>query len=372
MSAEHLLESLSGEVKQFTERANGKLTEVDARLLSIEQKLTAPRGSGDYHDEGLTIGQQIVSSDSFKAFQSSEAPRTGRIKVSTKTALVNSTLGSNLLVAADRRPIVDPIVRRLTVADVLPSAMTNSNSVEFPRESAFTNNAGPQYSAGSYENVTKPESALSFTLVSNPVTTLAHWIPVSKQLLDDSPALAGYVDSRLLYGLKLKEEDELLNGSGIQGHLSGLITNATAFSTSAYASTDSLIDTIQHAATQLASADLNADVVILNPTNWSQILSTKEASTNAYIFASPQFAARPLLWGLQVVVTNSIAADDFLVLDSRMAAMVFRRSEASVEVSREHSDYFVRNMAAVLCEERLTLAILHSGAILYGTFPFGS
>jgi hypothetical protein len=52
--------------------------------------------------------------------------------------------------------------------------------------------------------------------------------------------------------------------------------------------------------------------------------------------------------------------------------MVFRRSDATVEVSREHSDYFVRNMAAILCEERLALGVLHSGSILYGQFPFGS
>jgi HK97 family phage major capsid protein len=367
------LNTIGNELKEFTDRASNRLEQIDARMFSVEQKLTSP-GGGSFEAE-QTIGQKVVASDAYKSFVNGGHRSTGKIRIgdlSEKTALVNSSLGSSLLVQADRRAIVDPIVRRLTVADVLPSARTDSNAVEYPRETSYSNAGAPQYGAGAYENVAKAESALSFELVNTPVTTLAHWIPVSRQLLDDSQALSGYVDSRLLYGLRLKEENELLNGSGLQGHLSGLITNATAVSTSSYASTDSLIDTVLHAVTQLAAADLNADVVILNPVNWSQILSTKEASTNAYIFSDPRFQARPLLWGLQVVVTNSISVDDFLVLDSRMAAMVFRRSDATVEVSREHSDYFVRNMAAILCEERLALGVLHSGSILYGQFPFGS
>ena len=371
-SAEEMLSTMGGELKNFTSQATEKLPQVDLRLLAMEQKLTAPRG-GDGSGDLQSIGDKIIESEAFKNFQAGGHRSTGKIKIgSVKTALVNSVLGSPTLVQADRRGIVDPIQRRLTVRDVLPSANTQSNAVEFPRETSFTNNAAPQYSAGAYEGVTKAESAAAFELVTVPVTTLAHWIPVSRQLLDDSAALGGYINSRLMYGLKLKEEDEFLNGSGLQGHLSGLVTNATAFSTSAYASTDSYLDTIRHAQTQLAAADLVADVVILNPTDWDTILATKESSTNAYIFASPQFQARPLLWGLRVVITNSMTAGTFLVLDSNRAAMIFDRSDATVEISREHSDYFVKNMAAVLCEERLALAVLHSGAIIYGQFPFGS
>jgi HK97 family phage major capsid protein len=117
---------------------------------------------------------------------------------------------------------------------------------------------------------------------------------------------------------------------------------------------------------------LYADVCVPNPTNWDQLIATKAGTTNEYIFASPQFATRPLLWGLRTIITNSIAADSFLVLDSTRAAMVWNRQSVTVEVSREHSDYFTRNMAAVLAEARLALTIFHSGAIIYGSFPFGS
>ena len=50
--------------------------------------------------------------------------------------------------------------------------------------------------------------------------TLAHWIPVSRQVLDDAVALQDYINMRLMYGLKLVEENQLLNGNGIGQNLS--------------------------------------------------------------------------------------------------------------------------------------------------------
>jgi hypothetical protein len=46
--------------------------------------------------------------------------------------------------------------------------------------------------------------------------------------------------------------------------------------------------------------------------------------------------------------------------------------DATVEISREHSDFFVRNLAAVLCESRLALTVYRPTAFVTGGFPFGS
>ena len=217
-------ESLSTDLKEFTEKAGRKLAEQDARFLGLEQKFTAPQGFAAYNDENETPGAALINSDGFKAFLRG-APSSGFIEF--KTALINALGQNQPLVPSQRTGLVRPAQRNLRLRDVLPSSPTSSNSIELVKETAYTNNAGPQYSGGAYENVVKPESAFTFSLTPVPVSTLAHWIPVSNQLLDDSVALQGYINSRLMYGLKVKEEDELLNGSGIQGHLSGLVTNAT-------------------------------------------------------------------------------------------------------------------------------------------------
>jgi HK97 family phage major capsid protein len=75
---------------------------------------------------------------------------------------------------------------------------------------------------------------------------------------------------------------------------------------------------------------------------------------------------------MNVVVTNSMTQGQFLVMDSQRAGMIFDRQSATIEISREHSDYFTRNMAAILVEERLALCVFNSTAVIYGGWPFGS
>ena len=63
------LAAIGGEIEKFTHVVTGKMSETDARLLIIEQKMTGPRGggfasAGDVND----IAQTITESESFKSF----------------------------------------------------------------------------------------------------------------------------------------------------------------------------------------------------------------------------------------------------------------------------------------------------------------
>lgn len=367
------------ETKSTLEKLGNDWKEASLRLLTLEQKMDAQKFGSGSAEENKSIGQTVVESDGFKALQKG-APRTGPIPVGNfhKTALINAIGQNQPLVPPTHVPgIITPGLRRLTVRDLLPSVPTSSNSIEFVKEASFTNNAAPQYSAGAYENVVKAESALTFSLTPMPVSTVAHWIPVSRQLLDDAPAIQGYINTRLMYGLKLSEEGELLTGSGIQGHLSGLVTNATTMSTtSAVTASDTYIDTLRRAITQVQLSYFEPDGIIVHPSDWETIELTKETgsgiSSGMYIFANPTTQVGPRLWGMPVVVTQAMTQGQFLVGAFQLGATIWDRAGATVEISREHSDYFTRNMAAILCEERLALTVYRPLAFIYGGFPFGS
>ena len=68
----------------------------------------------------------------------------------------------------------------------------------------------------------------------------------------------------------------------------------------------------------------------------------------------------------------SMPESQFLVGAFQMSAMIWDKNDATIEISREHSDFFVRNMAALLCEERLALSVFRSDGLIYGGFPLGS
>jgi HK97 family phage major capsid protein len=369
----------SEETKKTVSKLADDFNATSARILLIEQKLDGNKFGSNAAAETKSIGQTFVESEGYKLLAKG-APRTGKVEVGSfhKTALINATGLNQPLVPPLIKPgIISPGVQRLTVRDLLPVTPISSNLVEYVKEASFTNNAAPQYSAGQYENVVKAESAMTFTLSSMGVSTLAHWIPVSRQLLDDAPAIQGYINSRLTYGLKLVEETELLTGSGIQGHLSGLVTNATTFDTTpVVTASDSYIDVLRRAVTQVQLSFFEPDGIVLHPRDWEVIELTKETGTGIssgmYIYANPRVQSGPQLWGLPVVVTTSMTQGQFLVGNFSQSSMIWDRNAATVEISREHSDYFVRNMAAILVEERLALTVFRATALIYGGFPFGS
>lgn len=358
---------LLGKVQQETKESIDKLAkaalETSARLLVLEQHVTAGGGAGGQNTV-KTYGELVTESEGFKAVQHG-AKETGKIPVGSfhKTAIINATGQNQPLVPDYRVPgILMPGLRRLTIRDLLPSNRTTSNLIQYTQEDTFTNTAAPQ--AG--ENVAKAESALVFSLHNAPVQTLAHWIPASRQVLDDSVSLADYINSRLMFGLKLVEEDQLLNGNGTGQNLRGLVPSAVAFNRVRAGDTD--VDAIRRAKTQVADSFFDADSVILNPHDWEVIELVKE-STGGYILSAPQTGAPPRLWGMDVVPTPAMPVGQFLCGAFRMAASIWDRWDATIEVSREHQDFFIKNMVAILCEERLALTVFRPSALVYGALP---
>lgn len=356
----------TGEVNVETKAALDKLStsasEITQRLTALEQKASSTPEADKTVD---SIGEQVIKSDAFAALA---AGRADRAKISVKTAIVNATGQNQPLVPSDRTSaMVLPAFRKLTIRDLLPAMRTSSNLVEFTRVLSFTNNAGPQYSSPNRENVTKPESALTFELANAPVVTVAHFIPVSKQVLSDSPMLSSYINTLLMYGLKLEEEDSIINGSGTSGALSGLLASGNYTAYNRDVSGDTKIDTLRRAITQVALSEYSASAILINPADWEEIELQKN-SQNSYIFSNPQMAATPSMWGLPVVATNSITSGDFVVGALDVAAAVWDREDASISVSNSNGTDFVKNMVTILAEERLALTVFRPLAIVGGSF----
>lgn len=363
-------------LKQFQEHMDSRVKTLGDRLLEVEQK-AAKRvaeldgGAGGAHGGELT--DLIMRSEGLQAFSKGMAPSVqiavpGKL---VKAAILNS---GSVLAAADRRPgIVAAPQRRFTIRSLLPAIPTESNSVEFTRELTFQNSAGPQYDASSpdphAEGAQKNESGMTFELATAQVITLAHWIPASRQVLSDAPALQQHVEGRLLYGLALEEEDEMLNGTGSSGSLNGLINQATAFAGGGTNLT--ALDAVALGLAQLIEADYEPSGIVLNPADWwsSKFMLAKN-SQGEYLLGEPGSMAEPRLWGIPVVVTGSMPAGKFLCIDGQRAAFVADREDAVVRVSEHHNDYFTRNLVAILVEERLALAVQLGAAMVYGDLSF--
>lgn len=359
-------QELSQETKAKVDELLTKQGELTADLRAAQQLIDKIQSGGGNPASVKSIGEVVAESDNVKNFN---AGMQGQItvKVGNFRAAVDSGSGSaGDLIVPQRVPgIVVTPQQRLFIRDLLPGGRAMSNMIEYVRETGFTNNAAP---VSENPSVVKPESDLEFELDNAPIATIAHWIRASKQVLQDAGMLASYINGRLMYGLKLKEELQLLKGSGTGLNINGLYTQATAYSDpGVIVQNETFIDRLRIAMLQVTLAEYEADGIVLNPIDWCSIELTK-TDDNAYLFATPRGIATPGLWGRPVVPTKAMTAGDFLTGAFGMGAQIWDREDANVTISNQDRDNFVKNMVTILCEERVGLTVYRPEAFVKGDF----
>lgn len=334
-----------------------ELKTAGTRLFDIEQKLTG--GNPDNPENKKSFAERTAE-DLKRGWDG----KSSKVDVKSFSKALGSGAGSaGALVQPQQLPgILMPGQRRLTIRDLLAQGRISSNSVEYVRENLFTNSAAPVA-----EGTLKPESNLTFTKETANVKTIAHWIQASRQIMDDAPMLESYVNNRLMYGLALVEEGQLLNGDGTGDNLEGLNHVATEYDDDLDATGDTRADKIAHAIFQVTESEFDASGIILNPRDWHSIAMLKDAD-GRYIFGGPAAFAARVMWGLPVVPTKAQTQGTFTVGGFDLASQVWDRMDATVEISREDRDNFVKNMLTLLCEERLALAHYRTSAIIRGQF----
>jgi HK97 family phage major capsid protein len=355
------------ETKAALDAAVEKINTLGTRIDKIEAKSDR---QGDGAPVQKSLGELFLESDDYKStvLNGLALATKSKARMEIQKAIVNATGQNQPLVPQHQLQGIQTLPnRRLRIRQLIPTGQTTSNLVQYVKENVFTNNAGPQAGGSptvAAENTLKNESDITFTLANAPVVTIAHFILASRQVLDDAPMLASYINGRLLYGLQLEEEDEILNGDGTVGTLDGLMHQATAFNRS---QAGTKLDWLRRAITQLQLSEYDAEAIVLNPADWEDIELTKDTQ-GRYIIANPQSLLGPTIWGLPVIATNSMTSGNFLVANMSQAAQIWDRQQASVELSREDGDNFRKNMVTILAEERLALTVYRPSALIKGVF----
>lgn len=339
-----------------------KQGELQAQVLELEQKAARQLGSGEDADSRKSFGQRFVEAENFKkAHEAGEIRRKGgRVSMDIDSKAINTAATGAAIIADRQAGVLMTPERRLTIRDLIAPGTTSSNLITYMKETGFTNAAAP-----TLEGVRKPESTLAYAQSSAPVIKIPHFMKASSEILDDWPALMSMIDQRLMYGLKLVEEAQLLKGSGVGNNLNGIYTQATAYVAPIVLAGNTRIDVLRLALLQAELAEYPSDGIVLHPTDWAAIELLKD-TTGQYLIGNPQGTLSPSLWNRPVVSTQAMTVDTFLVGAFRMGAQVFDRKQASITVATENEDDFVNNLITILIEERLAMAVYRPEAFVKG------
>ncbi len=383
-----LMEDISVEAK-----ANGTVDMAQAMLRDLAGKgVTAVEPEmvdGIINPKGMTLGEAFTKSPAYADFRKQFTGSNGSIMSVPIQKAANfeaqglygkamvtgfSDTSAGAFVTTNRLPVVSDLIgeRRITVRDLCTNINITSDTFDYVTVTAKTNAAATVLEAttsatpglnnvavGAYTAAhgLKPESAMTFAVVTSIVETIAHMIPVSRRAAADGGQIMQLINEFLLYGLREEEEDQILNGNGTTPNLRGILqTVGIGTVGSAGTDLDAIVDAIR--VTRAANREPNA--MVIHPNDWysTGFLLAKDSAGN-YLVGDPRASIDQLnaLWGLRVVVTPAMTENTALVGDFKQA-VVADRQQGTIYVTDSHNDHFARNILDILAEERIGFGVL--------------
>lgn len=353
---------------------------VEVKSLPVRSLGEAVIRSDAYTQAKSRVGSAASFHASFETKANEHVEGTLGASAPYTTDILSGTTGGKLITPNFLPGIVDIRQRPLVVADLMAQGTTDLPVIVYMVETSrsYGVDATPAGNLNVSELGAIPRSVHSFDRVNEPVVKIAHHEKVANEMMEDSSQLMSFLDASLIQGVRLREQQQLLNGTGTLPQLQGLL-NRTGLQTAievsggpvgafTAAQAQELMEAIH---TQISNIRFNAfaepDAVLVNPTDWNTLRMAKDA--NDQYFAGGPFTAAygnspytnvQSLWGFRVVVTPEIAAGTVLV-GAFSEALILRRSGIRVEMTNADGNDFVNDIVTVRAEERLGLVVRRPG-----------
>ena len=267
--------------------------------------------------------------------------------------------------------VIPNLYESFHMRQILGAGSTQGDTVYYPKATGKTGD-GPapwDYDKTTVtDTVAKADFEMTFDNVSAPVKWIAGILRIPRQMLDDVSWLASYLGAAAPQELLAAEDEQLLNGDGVGNNLSGILTNATAYSASgAYSGVESIVDA---AWGQMALVNQNNPTdVLLNPVDIVSIILNKASTSGEYNLPNGAIGivnGQLSLAGLRVQKSNKITANTFLVGDFLRGANLVTRQAPQLRAYEQDRDNVQKNMITFRIEERIALPIFYDEAFVTG------
>lgn len=286
----------------------------------------------------------------------------------SKEAKAVPTIGAGVIepTRVDRIPQVTAD-DRLRMRDVLSAGQVGSSSVEYVREDVVTGSA-----AETAHGSEKPELSVQYSLQTTPVRTIAGWMPVQRQQIEDWAQLRSLIDGRLRYSAQRREEEQLIFGDGNAPNLEGLAVVAGTQDIATNGRFDpsplpggaghTLIDAVRMGITdvRVAGGAYEPNALIIHPYDWETILLEK-GTDQRYVWAVVTDENGSRIWGVRAVEAvgaqhRTTGRRTMIVGDFQTGAQLLDRNQLTVQVGLIDRQ-FVENMMTILVENRVAFPI---------------
>lgn len=332
------------------------------------------------------LGLQVCSSAQFKAMMApfkGNIPQTARLHsdpIAVKSLITGgSSTSAGAFVVPEQTGIIELLGRRdLTLRDLISVRRTGSDTVEYVRQTSHTNAAATVAEATTADSPTapvgggalvraagggyKPQGAWEFTREIATVKTIAEWVPASKRALADVAQLEGLINDELRADIAETEEDQILNGDGEGENLEGILSTS-GIQTQAFVG--NIFTSVRKGLTKARTVGrVRPNGILLNPIDAEAVdLARENGDTGKYFGGGPFSTGPKTLWGVPYVETEA-QPEGFATLGDFSKAVLWDREQTTVTMTDSHEDFFIRNLVAILGEERVAFGVTRPSAFV--------
>lgn len=372
-SGEPLNEGERARMREHTEAAEsfqGKIDvareneELAANIERLSERMSTPVESVG-PTQGQTPADQLLASDGWKAMLATGDHSAGGTRWSTGVIellgaagdpVLKST-GSNAGVVFEQQVpgLKTPGLTQETpsLAGLFSQGVAEGGTIKYI---IVTTRNAPS-NAVTAEGQDKPGAEFAFDDATATLEKLAAFIPVSEEMIEDSPAVRDYINAQLPFMVRQAEDKKL--ATELYAAADGEAHPADLEGSNAFDAIASGINDVQ------VNGKVDPDGLFIHPTDWWKMAITKAGAGDVddgggdYYSGGPYQAAARNPWGLRVVVSQRAPLGFPVVGNFRQGGQVWRKGGIRLEMSNSHDDFFQKNLIAIRAEERVALTVYY-------------
>lgn len=327
-----------------------KTEELRAASVSIDfaQARAAARQKAQFEvTERAPNLSDFIDSEQYRAWASGMSGNTsGRVSIDTRASSLRATLtegsapGSALL-PANAKYVLPTGASETPLLDVISRLQVSTNAVDLV---TYGSPLGATGAATVAEAAKKPEASVTAASTTVNIPTVAYWLKVTRQLLQDAPAARGFLDDQLRRGLLHKME----------------LDAATAIGGATYTKTTGVskqpaIEVARMGIASVEAAGFRPNAILCSPAD--------AASFDLAIYSKTLGGAAAGInpWGLRVIPV--VGLSKIYVGDFATGVTLVERTGVNVYISDSNEDDFLKNVFTILAEYRAATVVTQPAAI---------
>lgn len=194
------------------------------------------------------------------------------------------------------------------------------------------------------EGELKPSVEFKPVVTADTLDTIAVWTQLTRQLIEDAPAVRSMIDQELTRDVQRREEAQAAAALG-----------AAALPTATGAD---LLAAIRVGIGTVQAAGYSPNAVLLNPADWAELdVAVMTGTLNGPVRGQT-------FWQLTPIPSVEQAEGTAIVGDFRTAVQMFYRAAVGLYVTDSHADTFIHNVFTLLAERRSLAAVVRPDALV--------